>query len=84
MLLTVARPLGGQGDQSTTSDSEKFAENRGKEEKIMKNQEKNRKNWEEKANLGKVLSLCPSWQTGLATLQVTKQWLSNLLLICKL
>ena len=45
---------------------------------------KKRKNREEKAKIGKVLSLCPSWQTGLAMLLVIKQWLSNLLLICKL
>ena len=30
--------------------------------------EKKRKNREEKAKIGKVLSLCPSWQIGLATL----------------
>ena len=46
--------------------------------KIGKNQEKKRKNREEKAKIGKVLSLYPSWQTGLATLLVIKQWLPNL------
>ena len=36
--------------------------------KIRKNWEKKRKNREEKAKIGKVLSLCPSWQIGQATL----------------
>ena len=47
---------GGSRGQSTTPDSEKFAKNRGKEEKIGKR----RKNREENAKIGKVLSLCPS------------------------
>ena len=54
----------GQGGQSATPDSEKFAKNWEKE---GKNLEKKRKNREEKAKIGKVLSLCP-WQIGLATL----------------
>ena len=40
-------------------------------QKNWKNQEKinkKRKNWEEKAKTGKILSLCPLWQKGLATL----------------
>ena len=44
--------------QSATPDNKKFAENR----------EKIRKNPEEKAKIRKFLSLCPSWQIGLATL----------------
>ena len=59
--------------QSATPDSNKFAKNRGKE---GQNQEKSLiyrilgggENQEEKAKIGKVLSLCPSWQIGLATL----------------
>ena len=44
--------------------SKKFAKKRGeKREKIGKE----RKNREEKAKIVKVLSLCPSWQKGLAT-----------------
>ena len=44
--------------------------------KIAKNREgtksgKKRKNWEEKAKIGKVLSLCPSWQIRLAMLLQT-------------
>ena len=58
---------GGQGEQSATPNSAKFAKNRKKEEKIRKYREKKRKNREEKEKIGKVLSLCPSWQTGLAT-----------------
>ena len=78
MLLYSGAATGGQGGQSATPDSEKFAK------KMEKNQEKlgkKRKNREEKAKIGKVLSLCPSWQPGLATLLCIKQWLSNLLLI---
>ena len=52
----------GQGGQSATPDSEKFAKNREKE---GKNQEKS---GILKAKIGKVLSLCPSRQIGLATL----------------
>ena len=46
-------------------------------QKLGKNQEKpgkKKKNREEKAKIGKVLSLCPSWQIGLATLLTTCQW----------
>ena len=46
----------GQGGQSASLDSENIAKNRGKEEKIGKK----RKNLEEKAKIGKILSLCPS------------------------
>ena len=53
---------GGQEGQSATPDSEKIAKNREKEGKIRKK----RKNREEKAKIGKFLSLCPSWQIGLA------------------
>ena len=59
MLLTVVWPLGGQGGQSATPNSEKFAKKSGKREKIRKNQGK-KKNREEKAKIRKVLSLCPS------------------------
>ena len=65
ITVSVAYPLGWQGGQSATPDSEKIAKNREKsQEKSGKNQE-NRK---EKAKIGKFLSLCPSWQIGLATL----------------
>ena len=39
-----------------------------KKDKIRKNWGKKRKLQEEEAKIGKVLSLCPSWQIGLATL----------------
>ena len=54
--------------QSAIPDSEKIANNRERE---GKNQEKKRKNREDKAKIRKVLSLCPSWHIGLATLLVT-------------
>ena len=69
-------PLGWQGGQSATPDSEQFAKNQEKEGKIRKI-EKKRKNWEEKTKIGKVLSLCPSWQIGLATLLILKPVISN-------
>ena len=53
MLLYSSIATGGQGGQSATPDSEKFAKN---QEKLGKK----RKNREEKAKIGKVLSLCPS------------------------
>ena len=54
MLLTVMKQLWeSRRGQSATPDSENFAKNREKEGK-------KRKNREEKANIGKVLSLCPS------------------------
>ena len=40
------------------------------QEKERKREEKSGKNREEKTKIGKVLSLCPSWQIGLATLPV--------------
>ena len=83
MLLTVATPLGGQGGQSATPDSEKFANNREKEEKNQEESGKKRKNREEKAKIGTVLSLCPTDRQGWLLYSI-KQWLSNLLLICKL
>ena len=46
-------------------DSEKIAKNRGKE---GENQEKNGKKSGKGEKIGKVLSLCPFWQIGLATL----------------
>ena len=50
----------------------KFGKKREKNrEKIRKNREKRGKNREEKAKIGKVLSHCPSWQIGLATLLPT-------------
>ena len=52
---------GGIRGQSAAPDSEKITKNREKQEKI-------RKNRKEKVKIGKVLSLCPSWQIGLATL----------------
>ena len=74
---------GGQGGHSATPDSKKFAKNQekeGKSEKMGKKEEKSGR----KGKIGQVLSLCPSWQTGLATLLVIKQWLSNLSLIYEL
>ena len=53
---------------SAPLDSDKFAKN---QEKEVENQEKlwkKRKNGKERANIGKVLSLCLSLQIGLATL----------------
>ena len=68
---------GGKGRQSANPDSEKLAKNREKKRgKIRKNRGKKeksgkkRKNREEKAKIAKFLSLCPSWQIGLATLLV--------------
>ena len=84
MLLYSGVATGGQGGQSATPDSEKFAKNLEKEGNNQEKSGKKRKNREEKVKIGKVLSLCPSWQTGLATLLCIKQWLSNLLWICKL
>ena len=58
-----------QGGQSATPDSKKFAKNREGEGKNQeKSRKKKRKNQDEKAKIEKVLTLCPSWQTGLATL----------------
>ena len=51
---------GGQGGQSASLDSKQIAKNRGKE---GENQEKEGK----RGKIRKVLSLCPSWQIGLAT-----------------
>ena len=59
MLLYSGVATGGSRGQSATPDSEKFAKNleRGKKSgKIGKE----RKNREEKAKIGKVLSICPS------------------------
>ena len=50
-------------------DSEEFAKNREKE---GENQEKEGKNREKGGKIGKVLSLCPSWQIRLATLLVQR------------
>ena len=58
----------GKGGRVPHLDSEKFANNREKEGKNQERSGKKRKNWEEKAKIGKVLSLCPSWQKGLAAL----------------
>ena len=46
----------------------KFAKNWGKNQEKQGKIRKTRKNWEEKAKIEKALSLCPSWQIGLATL----------------
>ena len=59
---------GGDGGQSATPDSEKIAKHWGKVGKNRENRQKKMKNRKEKAKIGKVLSLCPSWQIGLATL----------------
>ena len=63
----------GQGGRVPPLTAKKMSEIRKKRGKIAKkrgksgkNQEK-AENWEEKAKIGKVLSLCPSWQIGLAT-----------------
>ena len=61
-----------QGGQSATPGSKKNAKNREKitknREKIGKNREKRRKIGKKRQKSGKFLSLCPSWQIGLATL----------------
>ena len=54
--------------QSATPGSEKNAKNREKSGKIQEKSGKRRKNREEKAKIGKFLSLCHSWQIELATL----------------
>ena len=59
-----------KGGQSATPDSEKIAKNQEKLGKIQEKSGKKRKNREEKAKIGKFLSLCPSWQIGLATLLI--------------
>ena len=59
------------GGQSATPDSEKLPKIGENQEKIGKKSGKigkKRKNREEKAKIGKFLSLCLSWQIGLATL----------------
>ena len=56
------------GSQSATPDSETFAKYREKEEKNQEKLGEKRKNQEEMAEIGEVLSFCPSWQMGLATL----------------
>ena len=63
---------GGKG-QSATPDSENFAKNPEKRGKNQKKSGKRRKNWEEKAKIGKVLSLCPSWQLRLTLLLRLRQ-----------
>ena len=55
--------------QSATPDSEKLAKNREKSGKIGKN---SGKSGEKKAKIGTFLSLCPSWQIGLATLLIVQ------------
>ena len=62
---------GGKGGQSATPDSENFAKNREKEGKNQEKSGKKMKNREEKAKIGKVLSLWPSWQIELATLLIS-------------
>ena len=54
----VAR--GGKGGQSATPDSEKTCQISGKRGKKSGKLGKKRKNLKEKAQIGKVLSLCPS------------------------
>ena len=57
----------GQGGKSAPLDSKKFAKDREKEGGNQEKREKEEKIGE-KRQIGKVLSLCPSWQIGLATL----------------
>ena len=62
---------GGQGGRVPPPTVKNLPKIRKKREKEGENQEKlgkKRKNQEEKAKIGKVLSLCPSWQIELATL----------------
>ena len=56
---------GGTVPPLTAKNCQKFGKKR---KKIRKKSVKKRKNWEGKGKIGKVLSLCPSWQIGLATL----------------
>ena len=51
---------GGHRGQSATPDSEKFVKNREKRGENQEKSGKKKKNREEKAKIGKVLSLCPS------------------------
>ena len=60
MLLYSGVATGGSRGQSATPDSEKFAKNLEKEGKKSGKIGKERKNREENAKIGKVLSLCPS------------------------
>ena len=60
---------GGAGGK-VPPDDKKFAKNREKEGKHWEKREKSGKKrtiWTEMAKIGKVLSLCPSWQRELAT-----------------
>ena len=61
---------GGRVPPLTAKHLPKSGKKRGKSWKSGKNQEKwgKRKNREETTKIGKFLSLCPSWQIGLATL----------------
>ena len=56
---------GGRMPPLTAKKLPKIGKKRGK---IRKNRKKKRKKLEEMANIRKVLSLCPSWQIGLAML----------------
>ena len=65
-------PLRGQGGAEYHPWQRKTWQKSGKRGKNQEKEGKKRKNWEEKAKIEKpkVLSLCPSWQKGLATLLV--------------
>ena len=76
----VATGVAKGGGQSATPDNENLPKIGKKEGKFGKKSGKNgkkRTNREEKAKIGKFLSLCPSWQIGLATLlgiRVSPAW----------
>ena len=63
----LATPLG-RVPPLTAKKLSKIGRKGEKERKNREKIEKKRKNWEEKAKIGKDLSLCPSLQIGLATL----------------
>ena len=58
----------GSGGRVPPLSAKNIAKNRGKRGKKSGKNREMRKNREERAKIGKVLSLCPSWQRGLATL----------------
>ena len=61
----VAWPLGGQECHPW---QQKICQKLGKRGRNQEKSGKKRKNWEERAKIGKALSLCLSWQIGLAML----------------
>ena len=78
---------GSRGAECLPWQQKKMPKREKKREKIGDKTEKigkKRKNQEEKVKFGNVLSLCPSWQIGLAMLLVTCDWKWNLTCSLKL